>query len=166
MNASHRGGNPYVLGEFNGGSVFYISMIASSKATNQVALFYDGMGDIELVEDISTTMRHKTDNTGPYYKINLPGTSAYAWMRVTFESRKGLSLFVKNGKRPTKLDYDWLYTHPRDRDDDFYTSWDINAIDENFNGGYFYFWFTLHDTSSVFYDYIRISMISWSPLYI
>mmetsp|Transcript_22565 Transcript_22565/g.28818 ORF Transcript_22565/g.28818 Transcript_22565/m.28818 type:complete len:436 (-) Transcript_22565:34-1341(-) len=158
---------PYILAEVYSGGMFYVSYQTSDLQANQFLLFHEGEKDIEIIEGSHVYMKRHGNNAGPYYKLRVPGTSAYKWMKVLFQGYSGLSLYVKAGERPTRLKYDWVWHFPKE--DKFRSSYEelyISALDANFNGGDFYFWFYVEDESHYEYDYIRISMTSWSPRYI
>lgn len=144
-------------------------MTTEGPQSNQVTLFYEeNDSDILLIEDVSIFMKRNENNQGPYYKFKILNTSSYKWMKVSFYSYFGLSLYIKRGSKPSAFDYDWVW-HDKHviRDGLIHTEyWLISAIDEKFETGDYYFWFRASDTSIYDYELLRINLSTWKPRYI
>lgn len=154
------------MGEFRSGSTFYVTIITDGPQSNQVILFYENDPDIEVIEGISVFMKRKENNQGPFYKFRILGTSAYKWIKFTFFSYFGLSVYVKHGSRPTSLNFDWVWHSRREGHSVHVDRWIIPALDENFNSGDLYIWFKAPDETFYDYDSLLISLNTWNPRYI
>ena len=130
-----------------------------------MTVVHEGDVDVELATAVTYGMIRDRDNGGPYYKLYLASTSPYRWMRVVLECFRGTSLYIKQGERPTRLHYDWVYHCPVDEAvDSYYTYWYISASDINFNQGYFYFFYSYASVLQMpTHDHIRVNLDYWSP---
>merc|ERR1712071_367022 len=96
--------SPYVAGQipFTESRRYYFSIQCMNLQSSQIIVVHEGDVDIELVSAVTYgVIRDREGANGPYYKLYLPSTASYRWMRVTVECFHGGSLFVKNGQRPT-----------------------------------------------------------------
>ena len=146
--------------------IYYFTIISISKVSSQTITIYESESSatIQLADGVDFVVPINIMNN-MYFSIDVPGTSSYKWMRLTFYTFPGLDIYVRHGEKPTRGNFDWVYRTPNNQTDVDYSHLFIPATSTDFNAGTFYA--LAYNGNN--YDgtiLLKYSLFSWRPRFI
>ena len=148
------------------GPIYFSLRAKDIDATSAVLVVQEGDADVEQAASVTMIMGRQ-DGSDTFYRLHVPSTAPYRWMRIVLRAFPTGQLFVKCGSRPSKSDYDWVWSYPRhvDGPDIYNRHWFISAQDDAFQAGYFYFWYSYSSPRApeIPEDSLRVSLETWAP---